>query len=573
MTRFTFPATLALALASFALAANPPLTPRIAGQSWTIATDPDLGELSTPKQQPVDFAIWQAADGTWQLCSCIRGTKEPGKTRLLYRWEGAKLTDTNWTPKGIFMHSDPSLGETEGGLQAPCVLRHDNKFSMFYGDWDNICLATSTDGKTFTRHRNADGKPQLHVAGTIDRTRNTRDPMVIRIADQWHLYCTAHPQNKGADYARTSSDLIHWSEEKTVAAGGKSGDGPYSAECPFVVEPQPGEFYLFRTQHYGQNAQTSVYHSRNPLDFGIDNDAEHFVITLPVAAPEIFQHDGRWYIASLLPTLKGIQIAPLEWTPSSRQAGAAKSVVALLALGALEEKDKNIGVGAKAPQDADIIIDGSRETLDEKWKYWEGPGFNSMMPIKWKIVPDPVDGGTCVMTDDRAADGGKYGAADIVTKREFRDFRLHIEFLIMKPGGNSGVYLQNRYEIQVFDGDKTRHGMGAVINESDSPYEFYKGVGKWNAYDIVFRAARFKANKRIEKGMVSMYFNGEKAHTNFQISQVWGGPRSGIDGGNDGGKGITDKPGGLKLQCEGHDVRYRNAWIKELDLEKPDTDF
>jgi hypothetical protein len=238
-----------------------------------------------------------------------------------------------------------------------------------------------------------------------------------------------------------------------------------------------------------------------------------------------------------------------------------------------EKTDKNIGVGAKAPTDADIIIDGSRETLDEKWKYWEGPGFNSMMPIKWKIVPDPVDGGTCVMTDDRAADGGKYGAADIVTKREFRDFRLHIEFLIMKPGGNSGVYLQNRYEIQVFDGDKTKHGMGAVINESDSPYEFYKGVGKWNAYDIVFRAARFKANKRVEKAMVSMYFNGEKAHTNFQISQVWGGPRSGIDGGNDGGKGITDTPGGLKLQCEGHDVRYRNAWIKELDLEKPDTDF
>jgi hypothetical protein len=82
-----------------------------------------------------------------------------------------------------------------------------------------------------------------------------------------------------------------------------------------------------------------------------------------------------------------------------------------------EKPDKNIGVGAKAPADADIIIDGSRETLDEKWKYWEGPGFLSHMPIQWKIVPDPVDGGTCVMTDDRVADGGKYGTADIVTKR------------------------------------------------------------------------------------------------------------------------------------------------------------
>jgi hypothetical protein len=81
-----------------------------------------------------------------------------------------------------------------------------------------------------------------------------------------------------------------------------------------------------------------------------------------------------------------------------------------------------------------------------------------------------VDKGTVVSSDDPAAAGGKYGAADIVTKKPHRDFRLHIEFLIRKPGGNSGVYLQNRYEIQIVDGEKTKHGMGAVINETESPY-------------------------------------------------------------------------------------------------------
>lgn len=231
------------------------------------------------------------------------------------------------------------------------------------------------------------------------------------------------------------------------------------------------------------------------------------------------------------------------------------------------------GVGTKPAPGADVIIDGTRETLDAKWIYWEGPGFKSAMPIKWKIVEDPVDGGTALMTDDRAADGGKYGAADIVTKKAYRDFRLHIEFLISKPRGNSGVYLQNRFEIQVLDGDKTKHGMGAVINETESPYHAYHGVGKWNAYDITFRAARFADGKLTEKPLVSMYFNGVKVHTNVAINKVWGGPRSGVDGGNDGGSGITDTPQGLKLQCEGHDVRYRNAWIKELDLAKPDTDF
>ena len=148
-----------------------------------------------------------------------------------------------------------------------------------------------------------------------------------------------------------------------------------------------------------------------------------------------------------------------------------------------------------------------------------------------------------------------------------------MEFLITKPGGNSGVYLESRYEIQVLDGDTTSHGMGAVINESPSPYAAYNGIGKWNSYDIVYRSARFKDGKRTEKAMLTMYFNGKKVHDNFLISQVWGGANSGIDGGNEGGKGITETPGGLKLQAEGHHVLYRNIWIKELDLKKPDTTF
>jgi len=233
----------------------------------------------------------------------------------------------------------------------------------------------------------------------------------------------------------------------------------------------------------------------------------------------------------------------------------------------------DVDVGARPIPGADLLLDGSRKMLDDKWTYWQGPGFRSSLPVKWKIVDDPVDPGQVLMTDDPAAAGGKYGAADLVTKTAYRDFRLHIEFLIMKSGGNSGVYLQNRYEIQVLDGDKTSHGMGAVINETPSPYQAYRGVGKWNAYDLVFRAARFQDGKRVEKALVTMYFNGVKVHTNQSISQVWGGANSGLDGGNDGGKGITDTPGGLKLQCEGHDVRYRNAWIKELDLKEPSTEF
>jgi hypothetical protein len=232
-----------------------------------------------------------------------------------------------------------------------------------------------------------------------------------------------------------------------------------------------------------------------------------------------------------------------------------------------------VGVGTMPTKKAEVFFDGTRKMLDDKWTYWKGPRLAATLPIKWTIVKDPVDGGTVLNGNDPGGAGGKYGAADIVTKKEFRDFRLHVEFLIEKPGGNSGVYLQNRYEIQILDGDSTSHGIGAVINEAAAPYSAYNGVGKWNAYDITFRAARFTDGKLTEKPMVTIYFNGKKIHTDHKINQVWGGPNSGIDGGNDGGKGITDKPGGLKLQAEGHDILFRNIWIEELDLKKTTTDF
>ncbi len=247
--------------------------------------------------------------------------------------------------------------------------------------------------------------------------------------------------------------------------------------------------------------------------------------------------------------------------------------VFVLSLAVTAASHGQVGVGTKAPKGAEVVFDGSRKMLDAKWTYWNGPRLKAALPIKWEIVKDPVNNGSAMNSNDPSAAGGLYGAADIVTKKEFRDFRAHVEFFISKPGGNSGVYLQNRYEIQVLDGDSTSHGLGAVINESKSPYFAYNGLGKWNSYDIVFRAARFKDGKLIEKPMVTVYFNGKKAHTNQVISQVWGGPNSGQDGGNDGGKGITDRPGGLKLQAEGHDVLYRNIWIKELDLKEATTDF
>lgn len=293
-------------------AGEPVLRPQIDGEWWTVAGDPDLGKFTTPKQQPVDFAIWQAADGTWQIWSCIRQTACGGRTRLFYRWQGAKITDRDWDPLGIAMQADASFGETPGGLQAPYVMKIGREYYMFYGDWENICLAKGVDGKTFARQLMPDGKSGMFTEGPGN---NTRDVTVLRIGELYYAYYTAYPGGNGADYVRTSQDLRNWSNSRIVAFGGAAGTGRGSAECPFVYyHKESGYYYLFRTQHYANPIQSSVYRSKDPMNFGV-NDDRCLLGTLPVAAPEIVEHEGQLYVAALLPSLKGIRIARLKFVP------------------------------------------------------------------------------------------------------------------------------------------------------------------------------------------------------------------------------------------------------------------
>jgi hypothetical protein len=307
-------AALALALALGCAACSDgggPEVPRVVDPAWTIAGNPDLGPLGTSVQQPVDFAVWRAADGSWQLQSCIRGTAVGGNSRLFFRWQGAALTDGNWTPVGIAMEADPTAGETPGGLQAPFVLRAEGAWHLFYGDWEHICHARSDDGRSFTRVLDGAGQSGLFSEGL---GANTRDPMVLRTGDHYTIYDSASPDGHNAVFARTSTDLAHWGAPTRVAAGGSAGDGGNAAECPFVVARPGGWYYLFRTQRYGADAQTSVYRSRDPLAFGVDDD-RYLVTRLAVAAPEIVTVGGETFIASLLPALDGIRVARLAWDP------------------------------------------------------------------------------------------------------------------------------------------------------------------------------------------------------------------------------------------------------------------
>ena len=292
------------------------LVPTIGGPWIQIAGNPDLGELTGRNQQPVDFAVWQAADGTWQAWSCIRRTKCGGHTRLFHRWEGQSLTQPDWKPKGIAMLANEELGEQLGGLQAPHVVKQGNIFHMFYGDWRHICHAVSKDGKYFERVIQPNGTTGLFEESRQARERgdlvNTRDIMMLDINGLWHGYYTACAARQGGVLCRTTRDFKSWSPSTVVAFGGEAGTGCFSGECPHVIF-RNNRYYLFRTQRYGADNSTSIYHSSEPKMFGVNQDERYFATRLPVAAPEVVHHDGQDYIVALNLNLDGLRIAPLRW--------------------------------------------------------------------------------------------------------------------------------------------------------------------------------------------------------------------------------------------------------------------
>lgn len=304
-------------IAGMLLAADKEPVPRIAGDWVQIAGEPDLGRFATAKQEVVDFGIWEALDGTWQAWSCIRHTAEAGATRLFHRWQGKSPREPGWEAMGVAMRADPSFGERLGSLQAPFVMRIDGRFWLFYTSGGRAFAALGVDGKTFARHQIEPGRFGLFDRFSTGEEKviggGGRDIMLLRDRERWIAYFTANPDNIGRVYARTTVDFKVWDEARVVAWGGESGTNFYSAECPFVYRlPGTPWYFLFRTQLYKTTPMTRVYRSADPFDFGL-NDDKYLVARLPVAAPELFDYKGKLHIACLMPDLKGLRTAPLEF--------------------------------------------------------------------------------------------------------------------------------------------------------------------------------------------------------------------------------------------------------------------
>lgn len=162
----------------------------------------------------------------------------------------------------------------------------------------------------------------------------------------------------------------------------------------------------------------------------------------------------------------------------------------------------------------------------------------------------------------------KPGSGDIQTKQHFENFQLHIEWMspttIKGQGqgrGNSGIFLQGLYELQVLDNNDNPtyiNGQAGSIYKQQPPLvTAVKKVGEWHTYDILYSAPVFnKDNLLVKKGSVTVLHNGVVIQYNTQIegtTEYIGLPKTKPHG-----------PGPIKLQDHGDLVNFRNIWIRPL---------
>ena len=205
---------------------------------------------------------------------------------------------------------------------------------------------------------------------------------------------------------------------------------------------------------------------------------------------------------------------------------------------------------SNAPADAIILFDGTAESLLQNWTNSKGeaPG--------WSVADN-------CMTVEK-------GTGAIQSKGSFEDFQLHIEWrtpAVVDPEsksqgrGNSGIFIQERYELQVLDNYNNRtyrNGQAGSFYKQHPPLvNVCKKPGEWQTYEVIYTAPRFKADSTVfSPARATVIQNGVLVQNNVSLfgpTEYIGIPKYKAHG-----------AAPFMLQDHGNPVSYRNIWVRKL---------
>ena len=232
---------------------------------------------------------------------------------------------------------------------------------------------------------------------------------------------------------------------------------------------------------------------------------------------------------------------------SSLVAAVAAASLAWLSFAAAPSADREPpvvtpGTAGSPPSDAVVLFDGKDLSA---WKGEDGG------EPRWKVAEGFME----------------VGPKGLMTRQEFGAIQLHLEWAspaeVKGDGqgrGNSGVYFQGRYEIQVLDSWNNptySNGQAAAFYGHNAPkVNASRKPGEWQSYDIVFHPPKPAADGSVTPGSFTVFHNGVLVQDHIPIKG---------DATTSAKFSGATPTGPLMLQDHGNPVRYRNIWLRRLD--------